>query len=307
MFRRRPEWQRLNSGLFLPRPLGFGVHWPCFGCCGCDCAECDGSPPCCFKVVISGVVEGTCGECSCLNDTYHAKHSSACTWTRDTSAYPCDSDPLRVTVFDDGGNFKLKVELGGNVWIKDFGGTKPTCGTLTDESIPFDSSGSDCDASSSTCLVTAVAEDDDVNCPAPAIPECSRCICGLYPKNGFQIVIAGLKNSGSCSDCVSLNGTYIVTPVGATSPCRSRFTFISPQCSTTQLVLDFGGLSSFSFRVFTQDPDNPVPPTAFLFRKVDTGDEDCLNLVNENIPISAGSGSCDTTTAPAPTCLITSL
>lgn len=285
------------AGLYVPPLLKFaGPHC----CCGeCPCTHCDGSePPCCFKVVISGIVEGTCGECDCLNDTFHIPRVSTCTWQRNTDPYLCDSSPAKVTVFLDGADYKLKVELGGNVWLKDFSTTKPICQDLVDESIPFVSSGSDCDASSSTCLVTAVAGDESDVCPD--IPfECGTCACNLAPRNGFQVVIAGIADDPGpfppCDpgECAQFNGTYIVEGV----TCFFRTTLSPSVCDKTGIQLE---VAVDRINVF------PTPiggSTRFLFRKDFGFAPDCRALVNESIPAN-GVSSCDVSAA---TCLVTSL
>lgn len=298
---------------------------PC--CCDepCACGNCDGAtPPCCFKVVISGIVEGSCGDCDCLNDTFHAPRVTACTWQRDTSAHLCDSEPLKVTVIEDAGDFKLKVELGGNVWIKNYTTTKPTCQSLTDESIPFDSSGSDCDASSSTCLVTAVTQDDDVNCPpAASLSQCDACKCRLLPFNGFQVELSGIINNdpvNCCSDCDAFDGVYIVTEEtpGFPSPfCTHRhdnWGGLGPICGSDVLFLslhvDTPAAGNTTLRVVIADAGDPVTcaARAAFFEKVFATAPDCRTFSAVDVPAArlpiAGNQQCDW--APA-TCTVTSL
>ena len=296
--RRKPLWKRLVSGLYVPPVLRFAGQ-PC--CCDepCKCGNCDGAtPPCCFKVVISGIVEGSCGECDCLNDTFYAPRTSACTWERNTDPYLCDSSPIKVTVTEVAGDFILKVELGGNVWLKNYSTTKPTCQDLVDESIAFSSSGSDCDASSSTCLVTAIAGDESAVCPD--IPfECGTCACNLAPRDGFQVVIAGLADDPGMfplcdpGECAQFNDTYILE--GLT--CFFRTTLSPSICGTTGIQLE---VAVDRINVFA----TPVAGgTSFLFRKDFGFAPDCRGLVNESIPPNLIS-NCDISAA---TCLVTSL
>lgn len=302
MTRRKPDWhKRLSAlGLFAPPLLTFaGYHC----CCGeCPCTHCDGSsPPCCFKVVISGITEGTCGECSCLNDTFYAPRTANCTWWQllTTRSFPCDSSPLQVTVYLDGSDYKLKVELGGNVWIKNYGGTKPTCEDLADESIAYSASGSDCDASSSTCLVTAIAGDENDVCP-PLPFECGECRCNLLPRGGFQVVISGVTDevfAPYCANCPNFDGTYILDTI--VSACTFGLTLAPSICLDTQIRVHVG---SGWIMVTTQ------PNVGISFRKVygPAGTPvDCRILTNESLP-PRGTAKCEIF-APLATCLVTSL
>ncbi len=227
------------SRLILPRPifprpflwipkLEFAGGYPC--CCDdCPCSVCSGASPCCWKVVISGVVEGSCGDCECIDGTYFVPYSTACDWTRTLSGAPCTDGVIQVTVFLDGSDYKLQVKVGDNTWIKNYGASKPSCRTLVDESIAFSSSEADCDASSSTCLVTAVSSDSAVNCP-PKNYLCDQCICNATPTS-WQVTIAGMVDTDPATgcDCEQLNQTYIVSnPFGLL--CQWNFTFSSDIC-----------------------------------------------------------------------------
>lgn len=285
--RRKPEWQRLISAFYVPPFLHFGDPYPCDNCCKCPCPQCDGdTPPCCFKVVISGIVEGSCGECDCLNDTFYVPRYTDCIWHQDTTPFLCDSHPIRVTVYLDGSDYKLKVELGGNVWIKNYGATKPTCQNLTDESIAYSTSGSDCDASSSTCLVTAIEGDGNDVCPPPAT-SCPNCICNLAPTE-FQVVISGVANG--C--CTGFNDTFIFTRT--ITSCVYRVMLDPTICSASYIQLQIVALGGY---INIQDSGLFIGFQKFYGSLID-----CRNLVDENIPVFIGS--CDQSVA---TCLVTSL
>ncbi|KKK71647.1 hypothetical protein LCGC14_2911820, partial [marine sediment metagenome] len=203
--------------------MNFGQPYPCPECCPrdtpCPCGNCGGDdPPCCWKVVITGMVDGTGSDCTCHDDTYKVPFQSACTWFLAATALYVSSD-LTVTVYLEGGNYKIKVALGSHEWIKNYGGTKPQCQDLADESITHSSSPADCDSSSATCVITALPAGSD--CPNRLFG-CAHCDpCRRTPQE-FQVQMTGLTN-GTCGDCSDLNDTYILTSQGPFVPCDYRY------------------------------------------------------------------------------------
>lgn len=66
------RWLKRASGLLVPN-MNFGQRRRCPGCCGgeCDCVRCIQDMKCrSLQVTFSGWVNGTCGNCNELNDTF---------------------------------------------------------------------------------------------------------------------------------------------------------------------------------------------------------------------------------------------
>ena len=72
MVRRKPQWNRLSSGLYVPPFLWLGNPPPCAGspCC-CECCACTECPlPTEAEVTISNIVNKNCVGCSEFNNTF---------------------------------------------------------------------------------------------------------------------------------------------------------------------------------------------------------------------------------------------
>lgn len=307
--RRKPEWQRLISGLYVPPFLHFGDPYPCDDCCNkCPCPECDGdNPPCCFKIVLSGMTDDGCSQCHCFNGAYYVENTSDCVWQGSMGlGIPCtDSagDIPRITVFDDGGNFKLKFEIGGLTWIKNYGATKPTCEDLVDESIPFSTSGEGCDASSSTCLVTAVISGGA--CPTNYEPCCP---CNpSHPSDSMQVVISGMAE-GSCGNCVSLDGVYVLSAeVGARDVTCVWTTVLDEVCEIIEMRLAIVGPEGFPNLGRVQVVFNATgAATRHSWENSGlTHPFSCaFSSLNVAFDFSSGSAQCDSSSA---TCIVTAL
>ncbi len=224
-----PTWRK--TGLWVPKPLTpFGNRFgqrglpgrPC--CCetpcegtGCNCSlSSNTNVKCCMNVTIAGMAGGggpTCSEAECLeyNTTYSLYRSEPdddgnCVWKCGFLDQDCAADEIIATLYLDGSDYKLKVELGGHVWEKDYGETKPDLCTLANESLTWQSDTSGCNSSSATCVVTMV--DGDVPCDCG--PPCENCIDGVGPPE-FLLTFSGItRNGGLCPNCDNYNDSFVV-------------------------------------------------------------------------------------------------
>ncbi len=200
---------------------------PCANCCcDCECEHCnDGKAPCCFKVTITGMDDASpvdCDECTQLNRTYFLQQTapSSCIWQCSDfampSSYDCDPVAITLTVYKDGSDYKLKIELGADhVWEKNYGATNPVCCEFDEEAISHISSSGDCDnPTADDALVTAVASGD---CPCASVEGCTGCVDLLGPDE-IEVVISGMANN-DCTNCTVLDGTYILPLVSVTGVC----------------------------------------------------------------------------------------
>ncbi len=91
MFRRKkPEWQKLISGLYVPPLLKFGAGYPCSDCCG-GCGDCDedtccgtpGNVPGNMLLTIPASTAAPCVLCpGYAGDYVLPKHDTAeCNWS----------------------------------------------------------------------------------------------------------------------------------------------------------------------------------------------------------------------------------
>ena len=171
MFRRRkPEWARLASGLYVPPYLKFAPWYPC--CVeGEDC--CDGeAPPDEWQVVLAGIenIGGKCGQCGTFNDTFVlpvwnvGSWGISCWWQYQFDPNVCDIAALGLLVQKSFGVMKIYVGLivwefhTYSQWLKIID-PHPGCSAISGEDVPFDyKSWAECDPDSnpSTCTVTAL-------------------------------------------------------------------------------------------------------------------------------------------------------
>ncbi len=161
------RWAKRASGLLVPN-MNFGQRRPCPGCCkeevvcGCTCSLCSDTAPCCFKIVIAGVVSPdpeVCEDCGSLNGTYYLQPDpdTACVWKCENiyGVNCANSNDITLTVYQDGADYKIKVELGSHTWIKNYGTSATDCCAIISDELTHSSSGSDCDSSAATCFITA--------------------------------------------------------------------------------------------------------------------------------------------------------
>ncbi len=139
----------------------FGVTDSILSCCGACQTSCNvfsdeeaNAAPNCITVIIASIVEGACGLCNRLNKSYNLLQveENGCVWECDTLT-TCDPTKITLTAYEDGGDYKIKVELENHVWEKNYGTTKPTCTGIRGDTLTHQVSAGDCDSSSSTCVI----------------------------------------------------------------------------------------------------------------------------------------------------------
>lgn len=170
----------------VPWWVVLGLMMPVFATS--TCSQCDGgTAPASFQADFSGMAAGVCnsGACTTYTSFVYAFQTvstspyclaQSCTWLYSTSFTICGScgsiSSLSVWVFLDcdnihgGGSthYWIYVVGPGASWKKDYGTTKPSCSTLSSESIPWNANQAcgfgppfyTCDGSGSTCLLTAL-------------------------------------------------------------------------------------------------------------------------------------------------------
>lgn len=218
--------------------------YPC--CCSkckiCTCEACSDSPfyaPCCWKVVISGIVDGSCDDCEVLNKTYYLSQADdeseitpeGCSWFEGAVCGDCNPTDIWLTVFQDGSDYIIEVTMDGHVWHKNYGTTKPECCGLKNETIPHVTNSGDCDTSSATCVVTALADGQACE-TSPCTVTCSTFQC---PESwAVDLGVGGLTDR-DCSICDEVQGIYVVDtdPPGA---CNWFFTRTVLGCTEERSV-----------------------------------------------------------------------
>lgn len=183
------------EGSFAAFTAGFG-WWPGCGCCGSgiSCSRCDPDYSGDFQVDIAGIADGLdCTNCTCLNDSYvldldsDSFFSGYCEWIKTggiTGCTTCSAPDCSTTVDHTlvvrvigGGAPEVQVIMstiasaaspgwGEIIWSNTSYMADVNCGALSSENIPFLSDAASsctgvavanaCDASGSTCDVTAV-------------------------------------------------------------------------------------------------------------------------------------------------------
>jgi len=153
------------------------------GCKCCDQAECapctSGFAPETFSVTIAGYADDTCASCEDYDGTYVLDYdegdttTNACYWYSADETAPCTDSS--VATFDlalaivwiapsDGSitvSLTNRTSGGTSVWTtvwKNTFGTQPDCADFDEYDVSYDageSSGSICDASSTTCQVNS--------------------------------------------------------------------------------------------------------------------------------------------------------
>ncbi len=178
MFRRRkPEWAKLASGLYVPPYLEFAPWYPCPDCCDgsptCECTYCQGDlGPQQFQVEFPAgtlINTGQCTDCDAQNTTFVLEcNPSQCTWAYTYVApVPCtDTEPFDYVTLDilfTGGEYLVDVAIGWTSavvvieWTKNYGGTKPDCRNFSNEAIPYNGRNlTVCTSNEADILVTAL-------------------------------------------------------------------------------------------------------------------------------------------------------
>lgn len=146
-------------------------------CCAEGCPHCSSSTPQQLQVVVSGVTNGSCNQCSNLDGTYICTLAGqtgspppgvgACLW--DVSIPPvCGPalpfDLVRVSIGTDNMPGQphyilvtLRTAAGGSflIFLRRYG-TLPDCAALSGESLPFWQTDGKCQGHAATCTVTAL-------------------------------------------------------------------------------------------------------------------------------------------------------
>ena len=263
--RTRDNWRRGN-GLWLPEhpralvPRGMGRlpatvrEWGggCFaGCCegplcNCNCANCApvngqyiNTAPCCWRVSISGMADDTCSTCEKFNGSWYLSQDAenGCTWSVriPKGCTRCDSVDLVLTVYEDAGDYKIKVEMIDDAdavlhkWEKSYGGTKPDCCGLED-TLSLVTNDGDCDSASAVCSIASTDTDPD-ECYAEC-EDCTDACLDNYTPVLLQVTISGLANASECTNCQLVDGTYTLEYQGN---CRWAYSDNTNYCNIPRL------------------------------------------------------------------------
>ena len=172
----RKLWTFPKPFLWLPKPwLQMSPGYPC---CedegptpGDDCGYCSGVTPLYLTAVVTGITEGTCGNCNDLNSEagFICEQAtgpfSECAWQYIFDPEVCTIARLLLQLLKIGGDYKLQayyqIALGGDQlgFEKDFGATNPDCATWNELelNLVYDNPGFTCDGSAAICKVTSGA------------------------------------------------------------------------------------------------------------------------------------------------------
>lgn len=186
-------------------------------CCGGGgtqtCSDCNGVPDY-FTVEIASLT----GDCYNSTPTDADRNGTYLVPPLDDCRWRCYDTGIAIDVYYNSGLAKYIVEvwLFGSTsdldrvvtWKKEYA-SKPTCSTLSAESITFDSDVGTCDGTSSTCSVTAGAAAGYLCCGGTI----SGCQTGQRVESDVQIVVTGVANLSpeNCTTCTDINGTYVLT------------------------------------------------------------------------------------------------
>ncbi len=177
MVRRKPIWQRLTSGLYVPPLLGLGNPWPCSGCCECPgCYDCDVAPgecasatsQCILYLTLSDAAEDTCPDslCGTLDGTYALCMVGAgpgtCHWRYTFDPAICDVTRIEFrlsnrgsgTAWEGGHLYAGLLEVAR--WLTS-SAVAPDCGAYSTYNLPFHQhyNSPKCDLSGSTMTVSS--------------------------------------------------------------------------------------------------------------------------------------------------------
>jgi hypothetical protein len=187
--------------------------WPCPpDCCEpAGCTHCDGTLPTYFEVTFGSIGNQTQTCTNWNGKTFRLCAAGECVWQCEDDS----GDPIKLTVYLDGTDYKIKVEAGltantdhtDHVWEKNYGTSKPTCGTLSGEALTHISdNNTNCVSTGSTCAITAVTEPCTPWCGEPC--ECGNtCIDEIVLDQQFQVNFSGMVD-GTCSKCNELNAAH---------------------------------------------------------------------------------------------------
>jgi len=219
-----------RNGLLLPdgglvdplrRPVTrreFSHWWVCPGC-GCNAP----TPSCgCMRVVISGVADDSCNCDSILDRTWYIPFLSDSGGTRyweDTVAPLCGVCGSVTTFHLEYTSGTYTLTVAGMV----FQGTGVACQSIGTSGVTLSHVSSDgtCDGSSATVTIYKSAQDPcGTWCQG-----CAYCVDQVLAPY-MEVTLDGFANS-SCTNCASLNGTYLLEYYACTSLAYS------PLCSNS--------------------------------------------------------------------------
>lgn len=288
----------LAAVLLWPRFAG-GQPYPCEECCEppippavceCTCDLCLDTAPCCWKIVVSGVLAAEpedCEDCLTLNGTYYARQDpeNDCVWQciRASTVLCEDSDDITLTLFLDGSDYKIKVELGDHTWVKNYGTNKPDCCEIVNDELTHDASGSDCDSSSASCFIT---RQTGTFCPCR-----HRCDCDDAPEEWTIDLGVGGWVDGLCERCDEIAGEWD-TDEGfsfSSGVCRwrflSRFDDPDPFCThdSIDLVMRVSvGAAPYRYRLEIELAPNTLFGSDATYLSDQSSSSDCLDLAGED-------------------------
>jgi len=281
-------------------------HFPGYPCgCdkGCDC-ECDlsldGTVKCCMDVTIALMAGsgGDCTEAECLeyNKTYSLYRSTGddsgnCIWKCEYLGQDCDADTITATLYLDGTDYKLKVELGLHVWEKNFGETKPDLCKGGPWELDHISDGGSCDSSSATCSVAMADGEGSCGCQSPL----RFSVCSGPTPAVIIVTLAGVANGTHCNNCAQWNGTFACEQTSFNYCCWAY----NP---TPDVVCGLGFIQVCIWETYVkvrccmvQYNDTRYCAQYGVFVKALTAPVDCLEDLDGNVPLDdPGDGShCD--------------
>lgn len=159
--RRKPEWQRLISGLYVPPLLWITDPYPCDDCCGdCTaCVHCETTPDA-YEMVIANSVD--------MDGTYilRCDFNPPCQWGFVFSGKCLDQIRLFMPVFQTD-TLRARLENGSPEqtfgvdyvadWVMPFGATEHQCGAANNTLMTLVSSGGLlCSDATTTLTITAL-------------------------------------------------------------------------------------------------------------------------------------------------------
>lgn len=221
---------------------------------------------------------------------------------------------LTLTLYKDGSNTKMKVELDvwpsavstPHVWEKDLGTDPFDCCTKTSQVLTPQVNGDRCDSSNAYCVVFPQwPVDGEHYCPCQ---QCDGCFDGKNPRN-FQLVIDGM--AGPEADCPELNGTWVLSrddmvrcAWGIGPLDFVVYAACDDQSEILLQILKTGGLAEIKvWFTWYQTTVCTWAGTPNFHHSQET-DYDCLNLTDFALDRGTSPDTCDNSAA---SCLVTSL
>lgn len=272
----------------------------CDNNCCCDrCVgpKCDGGvSACCWKIVIAGITEGSCGSCATLNSTWYAAQTSdPGVFVGRCASFACGVTEIRLVVSETGGTYKITVTLGPHTWEETYVSAIDCC-TLAGENLPHTASGGTCDSSSATAVVTAIL--GGVECDTECCTE--YCEDGKAP-DGMAITFPAFTAGGACSpyQCSCLGGTYYTNfddCGGSTDPNPGHYCVMCGMARVSVQLTKVVNNYFLTVNVYTGGDDDLI----YAWEKdLGTDVPDCWGF-DETLTLITNEGQC----SPPSTCLV---